>query len=64
MTCGQKRPCNPCLKGRTTAVAQMNIRANKKEQTKLQFSILTSNFFIPNYAIEKKITFKVKNPNA
>jgi hypothetical protein len=58
MTCGQKRPCNPCLKGRTTAVAQMNIRANKKEQTKLQFSILTSNFFISFLIIHSRLIHK------
>ena len=34
-TCGQRQQENPCLKGRTTAVAQMNIRAGKKEKTKL-----------------------------
>jgi hypothetical protein len=30
-TCGQRRSCNLCLKGRTIAVAQMNIRVGKKK---------------------------------
>jgi hypothetical protein len=29
-TCGQRRPCNLCLKGRTLAVVQMNIHTDKK----------------------------------
>ena len=33
-TCGQRRPCNPCLKGRTIVAVQMNIHVGKKEQTK------------------------------
>jgi hypothetical protein len=43
-TCGQRRPFNPCLKGRTTAVAQMNIHTGKKEQTKRKFVIFNSHF--------------------
>jgi hypothetical protein len=40
-------PANLCLKGRTTAIAQMNIRAGKKRTNKmeirnLKFSFLTS----------------------
>jgi hypothetical protein len=46
-TYGQRRPCNPCLKGRTTAVAQTNIRAGKKRTNKtkirnLKFPLPTS----------------------
>jgi hypothetical protein len=29
-TCGQRHPYNYCLKGRTTAVAQMNIHTDEK----------------------------------
>jgi hypothetical protein len=37
-TCGQRRPCNPCLKGRTTAVAQTNIHTGEKRtnETKIR----------------------------
>ncbi|PLB86661.1 hypothetical protein C0T31_04565 [Dysgonamonadaceae bacterium] len=31
-TCGQRHHYNCCLKGRTIAVAQMNIRAGKKNK--------------------------------
>jgi hypothetical protein len=46
-TCGQRRPCNPCLKGRTLAVVQMNIHTGKKRTNKtkicnLKFPFLTS----------------------
>ncbi len=30
-TCGQRRHCNLCLKGRTTTVVQMNIHAGRKK---------------------------------
>ncbi|HOM63528.1 MAG TPA: hypothetical protein PL097_06850 [Dysgonamonadaceae bacterium] len=32
-TCGRRRPCNPCLKGRTIAAASRNIYSGEKEQT-------------------------------
>ncbi|MFZ6037392.1 MAG: hypothetical protein ACOYU1_03975 [Bacteroidota bacterium] len=38
-TCGQRHHYHCCLKGRTTAVAQTNIRAGKKEQTKRKYVI-------------------------
>jgi hypothetical protein len=31
-TCGQRRPYHYCLKGRTIALAQMNIHAGKKNK--------------------------------
>jgi hypothetical protein len=37
-TCGQRHPYNYCLKGRTTAVAQMNIHTDEK-RTKRKFVI-------------------------
>ena len=38
-TCGQRRPCNLCLKGRTLAVVQMNIRTSKKEHWSIRWFI-------------------------
>ncbi|MBP7179918.1 MAG: hypothetical protein KBA24_02120, partial [Dysgonomonadaceae bacterium] len=38
-TCGQRQQENPCLKGRTTAVAQMNIHTGENKPTKRKFVI-------------------------
>jgi hypothetical protein len=38
-TYGRRHHNNPCLKGRTIALAQMNIRAGKKKQIKRKFVI-------------------------
>jgi hypothetical protein len=46
-TCGQRRSCNPCLKGRTIVAALRNTFAGKKRTNKtkirnLKFPLLTS----------------------
>jgi hypothetical protein len=43
-TCGQRRPCNLCLKGRTTAVAQTNIRTGRKRTNKTKIRSLKFSF--------------------
>jgi len=43
-TCGQRRPCNLCLKGRTIVAALINIFAGKNKPTGLKFVIFNSHF--------------------
>ncbi|HOM62433.1 MAG TPA: hypothetical protein PL097_01190, partial [Dysgonamonadaceae bacterium] len=54
-TCGQRRPCNLCLKGRTIVAALINIFAGKNKPTGLKFLFLYFPFLyfllILNYGI-------------